>query len=82
MVKEYVEYLTFADVGEKHLYYKMQKHIALSDEHFLGLGIEPKNTRSWFEFVSKYVPLIDKPKESNYFSIAFYPIKDVYHNNR
>ena len=46
---ETVEYIEEFDVTDKQLVYKLQKNQAESEESFLGLGISPKNQRTWFD---------------------------------
>ena len=49
IVHETVEYIEEFDVTDKQLVYKLQKNQAESEESFLGLGISPKNQRTWFD---------------------------------
>ena len=48
MVLEYTKEFKHLDLIGKQLNYEFEKHEAESEESFLGLGIMPKNIKTWF----------------------------------
>ena len=49
MVLDYIERQTTERVKDKALSFEFEKHIADSEESFLGLGIIPNNKKQWFQ---------------------------------
>ena len=78
MVLHYIEKLTTERVKDKGFSFQFEKHIAESEESFLGLGILPNNKKEWYQQVSTSPKIYtNNTPGDTFFSVSFVLMKDV-----
>ena len=69
-------------INDKYIIYDFQKHIAESEESFLGLGIMKNNEKSWFEFMREPFRTESYDKENMMFAFEIRLTPDVVYHTR